>query len=96
MQHVYAAFFAGAITVVLAAIILYVDYGFWHEQYQREETLSVTSDSIQEDESEDALSPGDMIGSFFKDAASKLESIEIYKPEILDGKDTYTKEESVE
>ena len=37
MQHIYAVIFAGSITALLAAIILYVDYGFWHERYVRNE-----------------------------------------------------------
>ena len=91
MKHVYAALGAGLITAGLAALILYVDYGYWHEKYSRGEgdgTEPVAEEMVN------VVSPGKMIGAFFQEASKKVKEIDLTVPEgILEGKDNYTKEE---
>jgi hypothetical protein len=89
MQHVYAAVFAGFITVLLGVMILYFDYGFWHERYSREETLEeVQVPSVAPVE---VRSPGDMLGGFFKEARSRLDTIKTSSSSLLEGKETYNR-----
>jgi uncharacterized membrane protein YraQ (UPF0718 family) len=93
MQHVYAAVFAGLVTVILASYILYMDYGFWHEKYNRnDEALLVTEVAPVTVDSEEVLSPGEMIQGFFKEASDKFKTVGTSNPAFLEGKDTYTKE----
>ena len=89
MQHVYAAIFAGSITFLLTAVILYFDYGFWHEKYRRDEVLETKSAL---DPMGTVQSPGEMIGSFFKEASIKLKEINLSGTNLLEGKDVYTKD----
>jgi hypothetical protein len=71
MQHVYALTIAGVITAGIASVILYVDYGFWHEQYKREDTLSIVEDkSVEVSES-----PSEMMSKFFQEAKVQIQSI---------------------
>lgn len=92
MQHVYAAIFAGSITMIIAAFILYVDYGFWHETYSRQEVIEV------KDTTEPMVtvqSPGDMMGGFFKEARDRVQTINISSPSnVLKGTDSYTREDN--
>lgn len=90
MQHVYAAFFAGAVTVLIAAIILYFDYGFWHERYSRTEL--VETNAVVEDSMVTVQSPTEMLGGFFKEASQRLQSIKTGSSSLLEGKDVYTRE----
>lgn len=90
MQHVYAATFAGAITALAAATILYFDYGFWHERYSRNEVVEVQTVN---DPLVTVQSPGEMIGGFFKEASQKLKAINTSSSSILEGKETYKREE---
>lgn len=93
VQHVYAALFAGLITVILASYILYVDYGFWHEKYSRnEEALLVVEAAPEKVSSESVLSPGEMIQGFFKEASDKFKAVGTSESAFLEGKDTYIKE----
>ncbi len=89
MQHVYAALFAGSITAVIAVAILYFDYGFWRERYSRTEIVkeSVVKNSPQEVET---VSPGEMMGGFFKEASARVQSIKNQKIELLQGKEVYS------
>ena len=91
MQHIYAVLFAAGITILLASLLLYSEYGFWHERYQR-------SDSVAETISEPSLdvaskSPLDMAAIFFKDAQDQLSKVKTSSQGLLDGKDVYTQEE---
>ena len=93
VQHVYAALFAGFITVILASYILYVDYGFWHEKYTRnDEALLVTEVVPKAVNSESVLSPGEMIQGFLKEASDKFKAVGTSESAFLEGKDTYSKE----
>jgi hypothetical protein len=92
IQRIYAALFAGVITCLLGLLILYFEYDLWHETYSRNE------DSVQvvTPETVSAHSPQDMMSEFFKEAGQKLNAIDLSKPDILNGKETYMKEEGVE
>ena len=92
MRHVYAAIFAGGCTCILAATILYFDYGFWHERYSRSDTLEVTEVKNINDSQISVLSPGAMISDFFKEAIVKLGTIDLSRKNLLEGKDIYIKE----
>jgi len=37
-----------------------------------------------------------MIGDFFKEASTKLQTIKVTRPDMLEGKEVYTKEEMSE
>lgn len=94
MQHVYAALFAGSITALVAIAILYFDYGLWRETYTRNERGDeFYSASTTQEEQAVVVSPSDMIGNFFKEAGDKLEDINSNKTGILEGKDSYIREE---
>ena len=94
LQHLYAIIFAGSITILLAAVILYVDYGFWHEKYSRADGIEVIDTT---EPMVTVRSPGDMIGSFFTEASNKLKTIDVSaSAEVLTGKETYTNEEDIE
>jgi hypothetical protein len=93
MQHIYAVIFAGSITLMLAFVILYVDYGFWHETYVRGEVETISLENSQPNKPEaNVQSPKDMLGDFFKEAAEKLERISISSTTLPTGKDTYKRE----
>lgn len=94
IQHMYAALFAGTITMLFAVIILYFDYGFWHEKYSRNEIgIEVYSATSTDNDTVIVSSPSDMIGNFVKEARDKLHGISNGKADILEGKDTYIREE---
>lgn len=89
MQHVYAVAFSGAITAVIASAILYYDYGFWHEKYSRSDSV-VTVD--EKNEVTKTQSPGELMGSFLKEAKEKVNSIQTDTSNVLQRKEVYTKE----
>lgn len=96
MQHVYAIIFAGSITALIAGVILYTDYGFWREKYNRNEVLEVQEETDTTDPMVTVESPAKMIGGFFREASVKLKSIDVTVPDgLLEGKDNYTREEQV-
>ena len=96
MQHVYAVVFAGVITALLAAIILYYDYGFWRTKYSRGDDLEILSTKKDVTDTADTLvtvtSPGAMIGNFLKEAGERARSINTDTSSFLKGKVEYTKE----
>ena len=94
MQHVYAATFAGSVTLLIAIAILYFDYGLWHERYRRTDDIVVTSKQEQgQDQSLITVqSPGEMIGAFIKEATVKIKAIDTSGANVLKGKDVYNKE----
>lgn len=83
MQHVHAVAFAGIITTLLTAVILYTDYGFWHETYVAEEV----SEKIEESNKEHSS-----WGSFFTEAKVRFSKIGTDGVNLLEGKETYRKE----
>ena len=91
MQHVYAFIFAGSITTLVAAFILYVDYGFWHEKYTRSEVSEETSYRSNNEE-HSVESPSQTLSRFISDAKVQLQSISSSKEGLLEGKEVYIKE----
>jgi hypothetical protein len=87
VQHVYAVIFAGSITILLACVILYVDYGFWHEKYikSRDDTSDLT---VTPSEPE---SPGTMFSRFFGEAQDRFKTIDTSGSDFLKGKETFTR-----
>lgn len=86
MQHVYAVTFSGTVTLFLAAIILYVDYGFWHEKYQRTEEVKTQDKEFVTE------SPVQMLGNFFEEASERFKSIEKSGGSFLEGKEIYSRD----
>ena len=86
MQHIYSAIIAGAITSIIAAVILYVDYGFWHERYLSDEiTVNIASSTEAQPES-----PSEMFSRFVGDARTQLDAINSSGKDMLKGKEVYT------
>ncbi|MCF7843286.1 hypothetical protein K9M47_00125 [Candidatus Gracilibacteria bacterium] len=86
MQHVYSAFIAGGITMLIAVFILYVDYGFWHERYIREDTVVPSEISNVEATPE---SPTEMLSRLIDEARIQLQNINTSSQELMKGKETY-------
>lgn len=86
MQHVYAVFFAGVVTAALASVILYFDYGFWHDTYSRTEIVEKrnTVDQVVV-----IHSPSEMIEDFFKEASDKIKTIQVSSSSLPTGKENY-------
>ena len=88
MQHVYAFVFSGAVTSLIAAIILYTDYGFWHEKYSSDalkKEVASTTQVMPE-------SPVEMLSKFFDEAKVQLRGINVSSSSLFEGKETYSKE----
>jgi hypothetical protein len=92
MQHIYAVVFAGSITALIAFVILYVDYGFWHERYVRDDLMVVQASSTVAVPAPTPESPGEMFSRFFGEARDRLKEIKIPNKDMLQGKETYTGE----
>ncbi len=86
IQHLHGFAFAGLITALIAAVILYTDYGFWHETYIAEDAL-VSGDPEYVSES-----PGQSLGRFWGEAKEQFGRIGSTSANLLEGKDTYTKD----
>mgnify|MGYP003393941915 FL=1 len=84
MQHIYALSFAGVITAIIAAIILYTDYGFWHQRYIREE--ATTDIAVAETVAE---SPGKVLSRFWNEARTQFSNISSVSSGLLEGKESY-------
>jgi hypothetical protein len=91
MQHVYALFISGVITMVLASAILYFDYGYWHERYSRSDAM-ITDTEMKNAPVTQTVSPGEMLGDFFKEASVRIQALNETKATILDGKEVYSKD----
>ncbi len=89
MQHMHAIVFAGSITALIAVIILYTDYGFWHEKYQRSDDL-VISETVTNPKVE-SESLGEMLSRFWDEAHTQFGSIGTKGSSLLEGKETYTR-----
>lgn len=87
IQHVHAVFFAGTITCILAAIILYSQYGFWNQRYTRE------NDFIPATNTEETMEPpSEMIASFMEEVSTRFGTIKQNIGTLLEGKDSYSQE----
>jgi hypothetical protein len=90
MQHIYAVIFAGSITLMLAFVILYVDYGFWHERYIREDLTVVSTSTTLSTPTTPPESPGEMLGRFLGEAKDRFKAIDTSGKDMLQGTETYT------
>ena len=94
MKHVYSFVFASAVTLLLVCIILYVDYGFWHDKYDSSQDLTAVGTNTRETKPE---SPGAMTGRFWAEIESKWASVNQEGANIgkslFESKDTYKREE---
>lgn len=93
VQHIAAALFAGGVTLLLGVAILYFEYGFWHDRYDSREQETITVHE-EPDPIIEVRSPKDMLTSFAKEAVVRLRDIKVTKPDLLEGKDVYTREAS--
>ena len=93
MQHIYAVLFAGSITLLLAVIILYFDYGFWRDKYSRSDVITEEG-AAHIPNGVEVQSPGKLIGSFLEEASVRFKELNSSKSTLLDGKEVYSKDKS--
>lgn len=86
IQHVHAFGFAGVITSLIAAFILYTEYGFWHETYRSDDALEVVQGSVSGE------SESRSWGEFLSEAKARFNEIGTEGATFLEGKETYKKE----
>jgi hypothetical protein len=86
MQHVYAFIFAGTITALIAAVILYTDYGFWHDRYIRDDSALVVKSTTPME------SPSKALSNFWSEAYEKFHAIGSVSGSLLEGKEVYVKD----
>ena len=89
----YAATFAACVTAIIAIGILYFDYGFWRERYNRNDIAEVVTTKNSNDQLITVESPGEIISNFFKEASVKVKAINIDKSTLLQGKEEFKREE---
>lgn len=73
VQHMHGLVFAGVITGVLVSFVLYTQYGFFHEQYTREETSLVTATSTIPHTI--PQSPSGVLESFILEGSARLRAV---------------------
>lgn len=91
MQHVYALTFASLVTGLMAAFILYYDYGFWRDTYSRNEVVvsEQAGDGASKEATVETLSPKDMLGSFLEEAGARYRALATSSKDLLNGKEEY-------
>ncbi len=94
MQHVYALVFAGSVTLLLAVIILYFDYGFWRDKYSRSDTLAKEEMISSAPNEPKGQSPSALIGSFLEEASLRFRKLNYSKNSLLESKDVYRQDEA--
>ena len=83
IQQLHAVVFASIITGMTAFLILYYDYGFFHDVYvQKDDTI--TSDLVEQ-----APSPTDTFSGFISEAKTRFGAIGVSGADLLYGKDVY-------
>jgi hypothetical protein len=82
MQQLHALVFAATITGVTAFLILYYDYGFFHDVY-------IQKSASAEEQTADIPSPMEAFTSFLSEAKGRFESIGQGGSGFLEGKATY-------
>ena len=90
IQQLHALVFAGAITGLLAFLILYYDYGYFHDVYVQKEV-----EIVEIKTSELAPSPTETISSFFSEAKTRFGEIGKSGSSLLYGKDVYINNNSL-
>lgn len=73
IQHIHALVFAGVITSILAFLVLYFEYGFFHEKYSKQQV--VFDEKIKEKANEKIESPTEMIFNLFKEGKERFSNI---------------------
>lgn len=85
VQKIHAGFFAGVITLFLAFIWLYYEYGFWNEKYNRtEETVKA-----QQEQKYLNTSPFDMLSNIYNEGILRAKQINISPSSLLESSTTY-------
>jgi len=79
VQHLHAFVFAAVITGITAFLILYYDYGLFHDVYVKEEAIVV----------EEKRSVGETFSNFFGEAKRRFSIIGEGGFNLLEGKETY-------
>lgn len=85
IQHIHGFIFAGLVTALIAFVILYTDYGFWHETYIAEDSNLIADPAYLSE------SPTQSWGHFWSDAKEQFGRIGSSSVNLLEGKDTYQK-----
>ena len=70
---------------MIGAVILYVDYGFWHERYLSDEKVAQVASTTEAK----IESPGTMFSNFMKEAQTQFGTINESRKELLQGKEVY-------
>jgi hypothetical protein len=87
VQHLHAVVFAGLITALITSVILYTDYGFWHETYKADSLVAEEASFKAETESRS-------FGEFLREAKARFGSIGTAGANLLEGKETYTRDDA--
>jgi len=72
IQQLHAALFAGTITLILALLILYLEYGYWHTSYNR----SYHASSTNNDETVLTETPSQTIARLWGEGKDRLIGIQ--------------------
>lgn len=83
-MHAFA--FAGIITALIAGVILYTDYGFWHETYRSDELL------VEMEERAAEQSESRSFSSFLTEAKARFNDIGSAGAEFFEGTESYSKD----
>lgn len=86
IQHLHAIAFAGTITALIAGVILYADYGFWHETYRSDDLL------VEMEEQASQQSEGKSFSSFLMEAKVRFNDIGSAGADFFEGTESYTKD----
>ncbi len=94
IQHIHAAIFSGALTTLIAVVVLYADYGFWQEKYVRNDTLTTDELTLTAKKEEPKIdSPVETLGKFFEEAKVRISGVQLSSVQLLEGKEVYIKDE---
>lgn len=91
VQQLHALIFAGAITALMAFLILYYDYGYFHDVYVQKDAEVV----VEKVATVPAPSPVQTISSFFSEAKTRFGEIGKSGSSLLYGKDVYVNNNSL-
>lgn len=88
VQQLHAFVFASVITGITAFLILYYDYGFFHDKYTRKE-----ESSLEEIHTDPLPSPTSALGNFFGEVKYRFGALGSGSADLLHGKDVYKNNE---
>jgi hypothetical protein len=89
IQHVHTLILSSAVTFLVAVAILYFDYGFWHEKYNRKDDLIVDSSLFSSTST--LKSPNEVLSNFWDEAKRRMSDIGTSSARLLEGKEEYTR-----